>query len=78
MIPKVQDCYFYSRENNIIYAYLTHGEKIPLIRLSENFIDLNILEGPAFDYMNRYMKMHLHLWERIKEEPKLNQQLTIF
>jgi hypothetical protein len=42
----------------------------------EKFIDLKILGGQAFDYMNRYLEMFPELWDRIKEEPK--QQLTLF
>ena len=78
MITQVEDCYFYSRENNIIYANLTNGSKIPLVKLFQNFIDISVLSGQGFDYMQKYMTMHPHLWEPIKEELKSNQQLTMF
>jgi hypothetical protein len=76
MIPFVENNYFYSRESNVIYANLDDGDKVPLIRLNQKFIDLKILGGQAFDYMNRYLEMFPELWDRIKEEPK--QQLTLF
>jgi hypothetical protein len=76
MIPFVENNYFYSRESNIIYANLDDGDKVPLIHLKQKFIDLKILGGQAFDYMNRYLEMFPELWDRIKEEPK--QQLTLF
>jgi hypothetical protein len=68
MIPKVQECYFYSRKQHYIRISNSWG-KIPWLDYLR--IYWNILEGPAFDYMNRYMKIHPHLWETIKEEPKL-------
>jgi hypothetical protein len=76
MIPFVENNYFYSRESNVIYANLDDGDKVPLICLKQKFIDLKILGGQAFDYMNRYLEMFPELWDRIKEEPK--QQLTLF
>jgi hypothetical protein len=78
MIPHVEDCYFYSRENNIIIANLTDGGKIPLVKLRQKFIDITILEGPGFEYMKRYLVMFPELWENIKEDPKNNEQLKIF
>lgn len=78
MIPHVEDCYFYSRENNVIIANLTNGEKTPLVRLHQKFINITILEGPGLEYMKRYMTMFPDLWEHIKEEPKTNEQLKLF
>ena len=81
MIPKVTDCYFYSRENNIIYANLIHGEKVPLIRLHQKFINLIILGGKGFEYMQLYLSMFPHLWDEVVQEPKAQQQqkqLTLF
>jgi hypothetical protein len=78
MIRHVENCYFYSRENNIIIANLTDGGKIPLVRLHQNFIDLVILGGQAFDYMQKYLVMNPSLWDHIKEEKKDNEQLTLF
>jgi hypothetical protein len=78
MIPYVDDCYFISRKDNVIFANLTHGDQVPLVRLKQNFIDLNILEGQALKYMEKYMEMFPQLWEYIKEEKKENEQLTLF
>jgi uncharacterized protein YjhX (UPF0386 family) len=78
MIPQVEDCYFYSRENNTIIANLTHGGKIPLVRLHQNFINITVMDGKAWNYMQKYMAMFPHLWEQIKEEKKENEQLTLF
>ena len=76
-IPKVDDCYFYSRENNVIIANLIDGTKKPLIRLKQKFIDINVLEVPALEYMKRYLEMFPNLCELIKEE-KTEEQLTLF
>lgn len=76
MIPYVEGNYFYSRENNVIYANLTHGARVPLIRLKQNFIDLTILCSQAYDYMQKYLSMFPELWELVEKEPK--QQLTLF
>lgn len=78
MIPAIEDCYFYSRENNIIYANITNGDKIPLIKLHQNFIDVIILGGEAFDYMKRYLEMFPNLWEYIKLEIKKDSQISLF
>ena len=77
MIPQVEDCYFYSRENNTIIANLTDGTKTPLVRLHQNFINITVMDGNAWNYMQKYMAMFPHLWEHIKEE-KENEQLTLF
>ena len=76
MIPFVDDCYFISRKDNIIFANLTNGDQVPLVRLKQNFIDVNILEGQAFEYMKKYMEMFPHLWELIEKEQK--PQLSLF
>ncbi|GIZ08355.1 hypothetical protein [Flavobacterium sp. UMI-01] len=78
MIPPVEDCYFLSRENNIIYANHTHGDKTPLIKLHQNFIDVNILSGEGYEYMVKYMQMHPHLWEYILPKVKKDKQLSLF
>lgn len=77
LIPKVEDCYFYSRENNLIIANLIDGTKKPLIRLKQNFIDVTILEGIKYDYMIRYMSMFPSLWEKIELE-NTQTQLSLF
>jgi len=77
VIPNVEDCYFYSRENNIIIANLTHGDKIPLVRLYQKFIDVIVLECEPKKYMERYMRMHPHLWETIEPKP-ITEQLKLF
>lgn len=77
MIPYVDDCYFYSRIDNIIIANLTNGDKVPLVRLKQKFPDILILEGQPYKYTLDYMAMFPHLWELIdREKPK--QQLTLF
>jgi hypothetical protein len=78
MVPYVEDCYFYSRENNIIIANLADGGKIPLVKLHQKFIDIAILEGSGLEYMKKYMTMFPDLWECIKKEPKTNEQLKLF
>jgi hypothetical protein len=75
MIPHVDDCYFYSRKDNVIIANLTDGQQVPLVRLKQNFIDVTVLEGQGFDYMKRYMQMFPNLWELIEKEQS---QLTLF
>jgi hypothetical protein len=76
MIPFVDYCYFISRKDNIIFANLTNGDQVPLVILKQNFIDANILEVQAYEYMKKYMEMFPHLWELIVKEEKL--QLTLF
>ena len=77
MIPNIENCYFLSRENNIIIANLIDGSKVPLIRLNEKFIDVTILSDKKYDYMLKYLEMNPHLWEYVKEE-KPQEQLTLF
>lgn len=79
MIPQVNDCYFYSRENSIIYANLIHGEKIPLIRLHQKFIDIHILSKQGLNYMQKYLSISPNLWEAIIIEPEQTpNQLILF
>lgn len=77
MIPYVDDCYFYGRNNNIIIANLTNGDQIPLVRLKQKFPDIVILDKQHLSYMIAYMAMHPNLWELIEKE-KQEQQLTLF
>lgn len=76
MIPYIENCYFLSRKDNIIIANLIDGEQVPLIKLKQKFIDLIIMEKEASSYMNRYLQMFPHLWEKIEKEEKT--QLTLF
>ena len=39
-IPHVEDVYFYSRENNILIANKTNGDKVPLVKFKQKFIRL--------------------------------------
>lgn len=78
IIPLIEDCYFFKRIDNILIAVKATGEEIPVVKLKQKFPDILILEGQSFDYMKKYMEMHPHLWETIKEEPKINQQLILF
>ena len=77
MIPHVDDCYFLSRIDNTIIANLTDGAIVPLVRLKQKFPDIIVMDKIHLDYMEKYMAMHPHLWELIKEE-KPEQQLTLF
>lgn len=76
MIPFIENCHFISRKNNIIIANLIDGQEVPLIRLKQNFIDVLILEGYAYEYMQKYLEMFPDLWELITQEKP--QQLTLF
>ena len=76
-IPFVEDGYFYSRENNILIANKTNGEKVPLVKFQQTFPDKLILEGYAFDYLEKYMTMYPNLWDTIEPENN-NPQLTLF
>lgn len=76
VIPHIEDCYFISRKDNIIIANLIDGQKIPLVRLKQKFIDVMILEREAYDYMIRYLEMFPDLWEPIEKERKT--QLLLF
>ena len=76
MIPHVNNCYFISRENNMLFANLTDGEKVPLVRLKQSFVDMIVLERQHLEYMEKYMEMFPDLWELITEEKQ--NQLTLF
>lgn len=78
-IPYVEDGYFYSRENNILIANKTNGEKVPLVKFKQTFPDVLILEGQHFDYLEKYMTIFPELWERIEpEKTDTNSQLSLF
>lgn len=81
MIPFVDDCYFFSRKDNIIFANLTNGDQVPLVRLKQKFVDVIVLEGQWHKYMEKYMEMFPNLWELIEKQEELKeekQQLTLF
>jgi hypothetical protein len=80
LIPFIEDCYFLSRENNVIIANLTDGDKVPLLRFTKsNFINLIIMEKAHIEYMEKYMAMFPDYWELIDTETKNeNSQLTLF
>ncbi len=69
-IPHVEDVYFYSRENNILIANKTNGEKVPLVKFKQTFPDKLILESKHIDYMQDYMKMFPELWENVLKMKK--------
>lgn len=78
-IPHVEDVYFYSRENNILIANKTNGDKVPLVKFQQTFPDKLILESRHIDYMQDYMTMYPNLWEKVEpEKTETNQQLTFF
>jgi hypothetical protein len=78
MIPHVEDCYFYKRIDSILIAVKATGEEIPVVKFKQKFIDLQIVDREPLEYIKKYMEMHPHLWETVKEEIKINQQLTLF
>lgn len=78
MIPHVEDCYFYKRIDSILIAVKATGEEIPVVKFKEKFIDLQIVDREPLDYMKKYMETHPHLWETVKEEIIINQQITLF
>lgn len=78
-IPHVEDVYFYSRENNILIANKTNGEKVPLVKFKQKFIDLVVLSDTAFRYLKDYMQYYPELWYKIEpEKTDINPQLSLF
>lgn len=80
MIPFIPDCYFLSRENNVIIANLTDGEQVPLVRFTKTtFNNLMIMEIADVEHMTKYMAMFPENWELIDQETKNEKsQLTLF
>jgi hypothetical protein len=76
-LPFVEDLYFYSRENSTLIAIKTNGEKIPLVKFKQKFIDISIVGGSIYDYMISYMETFPELCEIIYP-PKNNKQLELF
>lgn len=58
-------------------AVLTSGEHLPLVRFKQTFPDKLILERSHIDYMEKYMTMYPHLWEKIEPE-NTQPQLSLF
>lgn len=78
-IPHVEDVYFYSRENNILIANKTNGDKVPLVKFQQNFPNMLVVGGYAFDYLKKYMTMYPELWEKLEPEKiDTNPQLSLF
>jgi hypothetical protein len=78
-IPHVEDVYFYSRENNILIANKTNGDKVPLVKFQYNFPDLVVVVDAPLDYMKKFMTMYPNLWEKVKpENTNTNPQLSLF
>jgi len=64
----------YSRKSNVIYE-----NSIPIIKLKQNFIDVEKLSETVINYMNRFMVMFPDLFEIIvKKEEEINDQLSLF
>lgn len=76
MIPQIENLYFYSRKNNILYGVTPDGVEVPLIKFKQNFPDLLMVEDMPLNYMKRYMEMWPDLWENL--HTKSNQQLSFF
>lgn len=62
--------YFLSLKDNIIYLNCKDGRIIPDIRLKQNFPDNPVMNGTHIEYMNRYMSMFPHLFEKIQNIEK--------
>lgn len=81
MIPKVENCYFWKRDNNVLIACTKDGQEIPLVKFTKsNFIDVAILSKQGGTYMERYVSMfpqHCEILYPPKEEVT-NHQLTLF
>jgi len=77
MIPKVDDCYFHKRINNVLIAVTTTGVEVPVVKFKQNFIDIQILDQLPFAYMQKYIEMFPDLVEVI-EPKKQTDQLTLF
>jgi hypothetical protein len=78
-IPHVEDVYFYSRENNILIANKTNGEKVPLVEFQYNFPDLVVVVDAPLNYMKKFMTMYPNLWEKVEpEKTDTNPQLSLF
>ncbi len=60
----------YKRIANVIYE-----NDVPIIKLKQNFIDVELMNETTVDYMNRYFKMNPTLFETLKNE---NVQLNLF
>jgi len=64
----------YSRKSNVIYE-----NGIPIIKLKQNFIDIEKLSETVINYTNRYMEMFPDLFEmienKIENKPK---QFSLF
>ena len=82
MIPYIEDCYFWKRENNILIACKYDATEIPLVKFTySNFIDVAILNIEAIRYMEQYVAMFPHHCEILfppKIEESTDQQLTLF
>lgn len=82
MIPHIEDCYFWKRENNILIACKDDGVEIPLVKFTySNFIDVTILSKEGSQYMQRYVAMfpqHCEILYPPKAEKPKEQQLTLF
>lgn len=79
MIPHVEDCYFWKRENNVLIACTTHGEEIPLVKFTfSKFIDVTILSKQGGEYMERYVAMFPQYCEILYPPKEQKQQLTLF
>jgi hypothetical protein len=64
----------YSRKSNVIYE-----NSIPIIKLKQNFIDVEKLSENIINYTNRFMVMFPDLFEIIvKKEEEINGQLSLF
>lgn len=77
-VPFIEDLNFYSRKESVLIATKTNGEKIPLVKFKQKFIDLDILSNNALQYMKDYMHHYPNLFELIELPKKETEQLTLF
>lgn len=78
VLPFVEDLNFYSRKDSVLIATKTNGESIPLVKLKQKFIDLDIVSDSALQYMKDYMQHYPNLFELIDLPKKETEQLTLF
>lgn len=78
MIPQVDNVTFYRRRDGILYGVTPEAVEVPLVKFQRNFIDVEKLNTETIQYTNRYMAMWPDKWELINNEPKEENQLTLF
>lgn len=78
VLPFVEDLNFYTRQDSVLIATKTNGEKVPLVKFKQKFIDLDIVSDTALQFMKDYMQHYPNLFELIDLPKKETEQLTLF